>query len=121
MRAMQYVLAGGAFRILAEGWAKHGVCMTDTAWRLRFLGMKDALAAIVCRMLCDRADFHQEAKLEITTVDGSNVPGPRGKHVQRMHVAMDLESRRLMQLRVTDHHTAEALTQRSVLKASFMI
>lgn len=106
---MLYVLGEGGMRVLASHCADNGRAMSDNGWRGRILRMKEGAEAIIKHTLSQRVGVQIAKDLTIALVDGSDVLGASGKCIHRMHVAMDLGSQRIMHMRITDNHTAEAI------------
>lgn len=122
-----YACSSFSFRILACAAHALGISsVSDTAWRKRFSQSAPFLQEILHRMLSDlfrhtKYDLSASGK-EVLLVDASIVrqTGIR-QNQQRIHLCYSLNQNRVMQIKVTDHHTAEALSHFEFKKGELVL
>ena len=111
-----YSCSDFSFRILACAAHALGISnVSDTAWRKRFSKSTQFLQELLHEMLSDLfrhpADNLPAGIKNVLLVDASIVrqTGIR-QNQERIHLCYSLNQNRMMQIKVTDHHTAESLS-----------
>lgn len=111
-----YVCSDFSFRILACAAYAPGIShVSDTAWRKRFSKSTQFLQELLHEMLSDlfrHSTDHLPAGIKNVLLVDASIVRQTGilQNQERIHLCYSLNQNRILQIKVTDHHTAESLS-----------